>query len=215
MCFPSSLDKALHSAGISSGFIIFGTNLTNPLNELLLVLQPVSLSSSHAVKRWFCLIKTHLKPYFLTSIIINPHELQRSSILCCPMMHRWLCFNTGQKNSNNVCNECDCVIVLQKSAQMCLREGGGESGWWLVRASESPRGHQPPWLALSIIRPSSVAERTWLLLLSQVFPLDYILITVITVYFVITSMAGIRHMGIWFFWIRVSNSSTSAVPGKD
>ncbi|XP_067465992.1 lysosomal cobalamin transport escort protein LMBD1 [Thunnus thynnus] len=74
--FISNLDKALHSAGISSGFIIFGTNLTNPLNELLLALQPV-------------------------------------------------------------------------------------------------------------------------------FPLDYILITVITVYFVLTSMAGIRHIGIWFFWIRL------------
>lgn len=36
-----SLDQALHSAGISTGFIIFGTNLTNPLNELLLALQPV------------------------------------------------------------------------------------------------------------------------------------------------------------------------------
>ncbi|KAF7657671.1 hypothetical protein LDENG_00023280 [Lucifuga dentata] len=74
--FISNLDKALHSAGISSGFIIFGTNLTNPLNELLLALQPV-------------------------------------------------------------------------------------------------------------------------------FPLDYILITVITMYFVFTSMAGIRNMGIWFFWIRL------------
>uniref|UniRef100_A0AAQ5Y1B9 Lysosomal cobalamin transporter n=1 Tax=Amphiprion ocellaris TaxID=80972 RepID=A0AAQ5Y1B9_AMPOC len=74
--FISNLDKALHSAGISTGFIIFGTNLTNPLNELLLALQPV-------------------------------------------------------------------------------------------------------------------------------FPLDYILITVITMYFVLTSMAGIRNMGIWFFWIRL------------
>ncbi|XP_061814812.1 lysosomal cobalamin transport escort protein LMBD1 [Nerophis lumbriciformis] len=74
--FISNLDKALHSAGISSGFIVFGTNLTNPLNELLLTLQPV-------------------------------------------------------------------------------------------------------------------------------FPLDYILITVITMYFVLTSMAGIRNMGIWFFWIRL------------
>uniref|UniRef100_A0A671WYU4 Lysosomal cobalamin transport escort protein LMBD1 n=1 Tax=Sparus aurata TaxID=8175 RepID=A0A671WYU4_SPAAU len=74
--FISNLDKALHSAGISSGFIVFGTNLTNPLNELLLALQPV-------------------------------------------------------------------------------------------------------------------------------FPLDYILITVITMYFVVTSMAGIRNMGIWFFWIRL------------
>lgn len=74
--FISNLDKALHSAGISSGFIVFGTNLTNPLNELLLALQPV-------------------------------------------------------------------------------------------------------------------------------FPLDYILITVITVYFVFTSMAGIRNMGIWFFWMRL------------
>uniref|UniRef100_A0A673BR98 Lysosomal cobalamin transport escort protein LMBD1 n=1 Tax=Sphaeramia orbicularis TaxID=375764 RepID=A0A673BR98_9TELE len=74
--FISNLDKALHSAGISSGFIVFGTNLTNPLNELLLALQPV-------------------------------------------------------------------------------------------------------------------------------FPLDYILITVITMYFVFTSMAGIRNMGIWFFWIRL------------
>ncbi|MBN3304841.1 LMBD1 protein, partial [Amia calva] len=74
--FISNLDKALHSAGINSGFIIFGTNLTNPLNELLLALQPV-------------------------------------------------------------------------------------------------------------------------------FPLDYVLITVITMYFVFTSMAGIRNMGIWFFWIRL------------
>lgn len=74
--FISNLDKALHSAGISSGFVVFGTNLTNPLNELLLALQPV-------------------------------------------------------------------------------------------------------------------------------FPLDYILITVITMYFVFTSMAGIRNMGIWFFWIRL------------
>lgn len=78
----------------------------------------------------------------------------------------------------------------------------------LVTATESLRGHQPWWLALNIIRPSSVAECTWLLLLSQVFPLDYILITVITVYFVITSMAGIRNMGIWFFWIRVRKGST-------
>uniref|UniRef100_A0A8C6KQC5 Lysosomal cobalamin transport escort protein LMBD1 n=1 Tax=Nothobranchius furzeri TaxID=105023 RepID=A0A8C6KQC5_NOTFU len=74
--FISNLDKALHSAGISYGFIIFGTNLTNPLNELLLALQPV-------------------------------------------------------------------------------------------------------------------------------FPLDYILITVITMYFVLTSMAGIRNLGIWFFWIKL------------
>ncbi|KAJ8359967.1 hypothetical protein SKAU_G00164920 [Synaphobranchus kaupii] len=38
--FISNLDKALHSAGINSGFIVFGTNITNPLNELLLALQP-------------------------------------------------------------------------------------------------------------------------------------------------------------------------------
>ncbi|XP_074847190.1 lysosomal cobalamin transport escort protein LMBD1 isoform X2 [Carettochelys insculpta] len=37
--FLSNLDKALHSAGINSGFIILGTNLTNPLNMLLPVLQ--------------------------------------------------------------------------------------------------------------------------------------------------------------------------------
>lgn len=37
-----SLDKALHSAGFDSGFIILGTNLTNPLNMLLPVLQRVS-----------------------------------------------------------------------------------------------------------------------------------------------------------------------------
>lgn len=40
-----SLDKALHSTGIGSGFIILGTNLTNPLNMLLPVLQTVSKSS--------------------------------------------------------------------------------------------------------------------------------------------------------------------------
>ncbi|ERE90547.1 putative lysosomal cobalamin transporter-like protein [Cricetulus griseus] len=37
--FLSNLDKALHSAGIDSGFIIFGTNLSNPLNMLLPLLQ--------------------------------------------------------------------------------------------------------------------------------------------------------------------------------
>ena len=40
--------------------------------------------------------------------------------------------------------------------------------------------------------------------LFQVFPLDYILITTIVMYFIFTSMAGIRNMGIWFFWIRVN-----------
>ncbi|XP_026550954.1 probable lysosomal cobalamin transporter isoform X2 [Pseudonaja textilis] len=74
--FLSNLDKALHSTGINSGFIILGTNLTNPLNMLLPVLQTV-------------------------------------------------------------------------------------------------------------------------------FPLDYILITTIIMYFIFTSMAGIRNMGIWFFWIRL------------
>ncbi|KAJ6665857.1 hypothetical protein lerEdw1_001329 [Lerista edwardsae] len=74
--FLSNLDKALHSAGIDSGFIILGTNLTNPLNMLLPVLQTV-------------------------------------------------------------------------------------------------------------------------------FPLDYILISTIIMYFIFTSMAGIRNMGIWFFWMRL------------
>ncbi|KFP28906.1 putative lysosomal cobalamin transporter, partial [Colius striatus] len=74
--FLSNLDKALHSAGFNSGFIILGTNLTNPLNMLLPVLQTV-------------------------------------------------------------------------------------------------------------------------------FPLDYILITTIVMYFIFTSMAGIRNMGIWFFWMRL------------
>ncbi|XP_075058681.1 lysosomal cobalamin transport escort protein LMBD1 [Mixophyes fleayi] len=74
--FLSNLDKALHSAGIDTGFIMFGTNITNPLNILLPVLQ-------------------------------------------------------------------------------------------------------------------------------RVFPLDYVLITVIIMYFVFTSMAGIRNMGVWFFWMRL------------
>ncbi|XP_045860919.1 lysosomal cobalamin transport escort protein LMBD1 isoform X2 [Meles meles] len=74
--FLSNLDKALHSAGIDSGFIIFGANLSNPLNMLLPVLQTV-------------------------------------------------------------------------------------------------------------------------------FPLDYILITIIIMYFIFTSMAGIRNIGIWFFWVRL------------
>ncbi|XP_030879821.1 probable lysosomal cobalamin transporter [Leptonychotes weddellii] len=74
--FLSNLDKALHSAGIDSGFIIFGANLSNPLNMLLPVLQTV-------------------------------------------------------------------------------------------------------------------------------FPLDYVLITIIIMYFIFTSMAGIRNIGIWFFWVRL------------
>lgn len=52
---------------------------------------------------------------------------------------------------------------------------------------------------------------TSVIVISQVFPLDYILITVITMYFVVTSMAGIRNMGIWFFWIRVNKDPTSYV----
>ncbi|KAM8953049.1 lysosomal cobalamin transport escort protein LMBD1 [Pelodytes ibericus] len=40
-------------------------------------------------------------------------------------------------------------------------------------------------------------------LLQTVFPLDYFLITIIIMYFLFTSMAGIRNMGIWFFWIRL------------
>ncbi|NWS95609.1 LMBD1 protein, partial [Mionectes macconnelli] len=40
-------------------------------------------------------------------------------------------------------------------------------------------------------------------ILQRVFPLDYILITTIVMYFIFTSMAGIRNMGIWFFWIRL------------
>ncbi|XP_067840137.1 lysosomal cobalamin transport escort protein LMBD1 [Heptranchias perlo] len=43
----------------------------------------------------------------------------------------------------------------------------------------------------------------FLLVLQTVFPLDYILIAIITMYLVFTSMAGIRNMGIWFFWIRL------------
>ncbi|NXH60863.1 LMBD1 protein, partial [Rhabdornis inornatus] len=39
--------------------------------------------------------------------------------------------------------------------------------------------------------------------LQRVFPLDYILITTIVMYFIFTSMAGIRNMGIWFFWTRL------------
>ncbi|XP_053314834.1 lysosomal cobalamin transport escort protein LMBD1 [Spea bombifrons] len=39
--FLTNLDKALHSAGFNTGFIIFGTNLSNPMNALLPVLQKV------------------------------------------------------------------------------------------------------------------------------------------------------------------------------
>ncbi|XP_069742242.1 lysosomal cobalamin transport escort protein LMBD1 isoform X2 [Narcine bancroftii] len=42
-----------------------------------------------------------------------------------------------------------------------------------------------------------------LLVLQTVFPLDFILIAIITMYIIFTSMAGIRNMGIWFFWIRL------------
>lgn len=62
-----SLDKALHSAGMSSGFIIFGTNLTNPLNELLLALQPVSIHSCHMYETQSSSVKMHLIKYFTLS----------------------------------------------------------------------------------------------------------------------------------------------------
>ncbi|XP_046564132.1 LOW QUALITY PROTEIN: probable lysosomal cobalamin transporter [Haliotis rubra] len=37
----------------------------------------------------------------------------------------------------------------------------------------------------------------------MVFPLDYILMSGIIVYFVFCSMSGIRNIGIWFLWIRM------------
>nr|KAG5696000.1 hypothetical protein BaRGS_023379 [Batillaria attramentaria]KAG5709644.1 hypothetical protein BaRGS_001694 [Batillaria attramentaria] len=37
----------------------------------------------------------------------------------------------------------------------------------------------------------------------KVFPLDYILMTGIIVYFVLCSMTGVRRIGIWFLWIRM------------
>nr|KAF6462156.1 LMBR1 domain containing 1 [Molossus molossus] len=58
-------------------------------------------------------------------------------------------------------------------------------------------------------------------LLQTVFPLDYILITIIIMYFIFTSMAGIRNIGIWFFWIRSNvtyddhkGNSTLSVPKR-
>lgn len=42
------------------------------------------------------------------------------------------------------------------------------------------------------------------LLFGQLFPLDYILMTGVTVYFVLCSMTGVCRIGIWFFWIRVN-----------
>lgn len=37
----------------------------------------------------------------------------------------------------------------------------------------------------------------------KVFPLDYILFAALVVYLVVSSMAGIRNIGIWFFWLRM------------
>ncbi|XP_025109802.1 probable lysosomal cobalamin transporter [Pomacea canaliculata] len=37
----------------------------------------------------------------------------------------------------------------------------------------------------------------------KLFPLDYILMTGVTVYFVLCSMTGVCRIGIWFFWIRM------------
>lgn len=37
----------------------------------------------------------------------------------------------------------------------------------------------------------------------KVFPLDYILMTGVIVYFVLCSMTGVRSIGIWFLWIRM------------
>lgn len=65
MCLSyCSLDKALHSAGISTGFIIFGTNLTNPLNDLLLALQPVSSILSFVSE-------SHLCPQVPVAVVCN------------------------------------------------------------------------------------------------------------------------------------------------
>lgn len=42
-----------------------------------------------------------------------------------------------------------------------------------------------------------------LVLAQRVFPLDYILVTLIMVYFVFCSISGIRNIGIWFFCVKL------------
>lgn len=40
----------------------------------------------------------------------------------------------------------------------------------------------------------------------RVFPLDYILMSGLIVYFFFCTMAGVRNMGVWFLWLRVSSA---------
>ena len=43
----------------------------------------------------------------------------------------------------------------------------------------------------------------------QVFPLDYIIMSAITIFFFFCSMSGVKNMGIWFLWLRVSEFISS------
>ncbi|CAM9562877.1 lysosomal cobalamin transport escort protein LMBD1 isoform X1 [Lampetra fluviatilis] len=67
-------------------------------------------------------------------------------------------------------------------------------------------GFSTGFLLLNVTLPNPI--NLALLYLQPVFPLDYILMAIITMYFVVTSMAGIRNMGIWFFWMKLYNIRT-------
>ncbi|XP_075926074.1 lysosomal cobalamin transport escort protein LMBD1 isoform X3 [Petromyzon marinus] len=67
-------------------------------------------------------------------------------------------------------------------------------------------GFSTGFLLLNVTLPNPI--NLALVYLQPVFPLDYILMAIITMYFVVTSMAGIRNMGIWFFWMKLYNIRT-------
>uniref|UniRef100_UPI00358F323B lysosomal cobalamin transport escort protein LMBD1 n=1 Tax=Myxine glutinosa TaxID=7769 RepID=UPI00358F323B len=77
------------------------------------------------------------------------------------------------------------VTLFMSSLDRALHSAGFQTGFVL---------HNSTW-------PSPI--NLVLIHLQQVFPLDYVFIAVITIYFIFTSMSGLRTMGIWFFWMKL------------
>ncbi|KAK6180086.1 hypothetical protein SNE40_012298 [Patella caerulea] len=77
------------------------------------------------------------------------------------------------------------ISLLLSNIDKAIHSGGYKMGYAL------PERHLPNPIDIVLVYSQ------------KVFPLDYILMCGVVVYFVFCSMSGIRNMGIWFFWIRI------------
>lgn len=102
------MDKALHSAGIDSGFIIFGANLSNPLNMLLPLLQTVSEKKKN---QSFYTVANTLSNYYGDKPVNAQYMLVLSVNLA---------FYLHLTSTLICCSKNYCIDVLLNSFKLCI-----------------------------------------------------------------------------------------------